>query len=276
MVMPDRTRAACWTLRIVLAAMCTGVALQRWIEPDAVSGLLYVDLRWCGERAADLVSATGAGLYAAAGLALLTPAARPAALWVALWTLVLVGVHAARDPYWPALVPGAWAVRWLAPLALWIWLGRHRRGLPAAGTGVEWGLRIAAAATFVCHGAKAAGLQVFEAAVVAPHAEYLDFLATLQRSSFGAALAQDVNERLLRAVGALDLTVALLLLAGRFRGVAAWMAAWGFATAALRLLEYGPTGPSRFLVRAPNGGVPLALLILWWRRAAAVPPPERR
>ena len=77
-------RAALWTLRLALTAMCLGIAWHRTIDFDAVSSLLYVDLGWCSEELANGLSAVGAGLFALAGVALLLPArfARPAALWV--------------------------------------------------------------------------------------------------------------------------------------------------------------------------------------------------
>lgn len=266
-------RAALWTLRLALTAMCLGIAWHRTIDFDAVSSLLYVDLGWCSEELANGLSAVGAGLFALAGVALLLPArfARPAALWVAAWTLVLLACSMARDPQWPEVEPGAWAVRWLGPLALWIWLGRRALGETGPGR-AELLLRVAAAATFLFHGMEAAGVRFLEASFSAPKGEFVDFLFTAERTVFGSALTQTQNEALLRAVGALDATVAILLLCGRFVPVALWMAAWGFLTAGLRILEYEETGPAKFLTRAPNGGVPLCLALCWWRaRRAATP-----
>lgn len=256
------TIAPILVLRAALCAMCVGVAWHRSLEYDALSSLLYVELGWLDEPAANAVSATAVGAYALAGVLLLTRFARPAALWIAVWTGMLVVVGTRTDPVWPETVVGAWAVRWIGPLALFFWLRTPTGRAPLM---VERALRIAAASTFAFHGVKALGLRILTLELVRPDGEYLDFLATVERTFLDVAVPQARNELLLRAIGLLDLTVALLLLVRRWPPVAAWMALWGFATASVRILEYEVTGLARFLERAPNGGVPLALLLLWWR-----------
>lgn len=263
---PEADPAALWALRGALALMTVGIALHRFVEPDALSGWLYVDLEAADEGVANGISAVGAGAFALAGVLLLTPLARPAAVWVAAWILGLLVVHVVKDPYWPETGPGAWGVRWLGPIALFLWLGRDRAGLPAPGVRVEWLLRIGAAATFVFHGVKAMGLHLLGPELGQPNAEYLDFVHTFQVAVGGEAFEQATNVVLLRAVGGLDIAVAALILFKRCPWVAAWMAFWGLFTAGLRILQYEETGLARFLTRAPNGGVPLVLLLLWLRR----------
>ncbi|MBK8977263.1 MAG: hypothetical protein IPM29_15230 [Planctomycetes bacterium] len=283
--MEDRRteRAALWVLRIAGATMCAGLAWHRALDrDDAISALLYDDLRWCGEATVDAITGSAAALLAAAGVALLGPAriARAAALLVCAWVAVLCVAEVSKEPLWPETVPGAWAVRWLGPLALAAWLGRRARGLPGPGR-AEWLLRAAAASTFLFHGFEAAGVRFLAPGVGAPHGEFVDFLFTAQRAAFDTALSEDTNRALLRGIGALDATVALLLLLGRWPAVALWMTCWGLLTAGLRVLEYDQPGWSLALIRVPNGGVPAALALCWLHRAparaatATILPPRR-
>ena len=46
---PEADPAALWALRGALALMTVGIALHRFVEPDALSGWLYVDLEAADE-----------------------------------------------------------------------------------------------------------------------------------------------------------------------------------------------------------------------------------
>ena len=76
------------------------------------------------------------------------------------------------------------------------------------------------------------------------------------------------SESLLMGVGVLDLIVAVLILVRPFRGVIAWAAFWGMATALARPLS-GATWV-QFVERGANWAAPMALLLLrgWPRNRA--------
>ena len=87
-------------------------------------------------------------------------------------------------------------------------------------------------------------------------------------------LSPDSVENALVVIGVVDLAVALGLLLPLRRlslGCALWMAFWGFLTAASRTLHSGFEWCGETLLRAPNGGVPLAVALLLWRARSPGP-----
>jgi hypothetical protein len=168
-----------------------------------------------------------------------------------VWLSVLAMVE--PEVQRPALILGEHAVRIVGPLVL-AWLvassrpgGRERVAIMA--------LQIAAAATFTCHGIEA---------LTGSYA-FLDYVFALEEV-LGVVIEQGVAEKILIAIGVADLvvSVAILLPAARLRrSAAAYMAAWGLITAASRTVHSGMDGLFDTLMRLPNGGVPLALVLYW-------------
>lgn len=248
-------RAASWVLRVTFALMCGGLA-ARWLGDDgAIFKVLYFDLG-LAEGLAEAVEDVGFVLLLVAGILTLTPWVRVGLAWIAVWVTTLMVVSTVRDPYWPAMVPLSQAVRWLGPITLLWWIGRTRPPVPRpeATARAEWLLRIAAAATFVGHGLKALDLR----------GEYLDYLFVAHRRLLGSAMPQATAEQLLTAIGIVDVCVAGLLLTARWKAVAAWMAFWGAVTAAARMVHSGFGNYAETLLRVPNCGVALAVLVAWW------------
>jgi hypothetical protein len=110
-------------------------------------------------------------------------------------------------------------------------------------------LRVAASLTFLGHGIEALALKPI-------------FLAYLQHTGglVGLPLADDAAAVILRVIGSVDLVVATTLL---WRGprplLTGYMSAWGIITALARVVYSGPAGLADALIRAANGGIPLAL-----------------
>lgn len=110
-------------------------------------------------------------------------------------------------------------------------------------------LRVAASLTFLGHGLEALALKPI-------------FLAYLQHTGglVGLPLSYDAAAVMLRVIGTVDLVVGTALL---WRGPRPWltgyMGAWGIITALARVVYAGPAGLVDALVRAGNGGAPLAL-----------------
>jgi hypothetical protein len=110
-------------------------------------------------------------------------------------------------------------------------------------------LRVATSLTFLGHGLEALALKPI-------------FLAYLQHTGglVGLPLSYDAAAGLLRVIGSVDLVVATLLL---WRGPKPWltgyMGTWGIVTALARIVYAGPAGIVDALIRAGNGGAPLAL-----------------
>ena len=145
----------------------------------------------------------------------------------------------------------AQATRWLACVALAVWiLMRSATTEKRLGT-VTWILIFAASLTFVTHG--------FEAFMA--HPAFRDLL-------YGAfeAISVDVSERtvfvLLKLIGIMDISLALIILFTRKKSVFLWMAIWGGLAALSRPIAFGDIGFEDALLRIANFGVPMLLFFL--------------
>lgn len=109
---------------------------------------------------------------------------------------------------------------------------------------IEWILRIAVAGEFVGHGVFA----------LQGKAQWVKWFSTFGISD--ALLAT----QLLFLIGAIDITLAILVLVKPVRLALLWMTFWGFWTALMRPLVGEPIWD--FIERWANWGAPLALLLL--------------
>lgn len=115
---------------------------------------------------------------------------------------------------------------------------------------IEWVLRIAVAGEFIGHGILA----------LQGKKQWVDWFGLFGISDAGIAA------QILFIIGALDIVLAILVLARPMRAALLWMAIWGFWTAILRPI----VGESfwDFVERSANWGAPLALLFMvGWPRA---------
>jgi hypothetical protein len=252
--------AARWCLRATVALQCLGAAKFALGAGGQVFELLWdaPDVGGFGlSEATSLAVAHTAGwlLIVAAGLTLLRPC-WPVLLPVALWQLLLAGAHTwLGGGFWAEVSLPAHATRILAPLALAIvdpWPARAPLS-PARWEAGVWLLRGAAALTFVAHGLEAWNLNPV----------FLDYLIIAAERLLDFDLSQDAAETILRAIAAVDIAAALLLVARRWRAVAYYMAAWGAITALSRIVHGGLAAYPQTLIRAANAGVPLAVGLYW-------------
>ena len=108
---------------------------------------------------------------------------------------------------------------------------------------IEWILRIAVAGEFIGHGVF--GLQAKQS--------WIPYLTSVGVSTDTAVI-------LLPLIGALDITLGILVLIRPFRIALLWMTFWAFATALIRPIAGEPIWD--FIERFANIGAPLALLYL--------------
>jgi len=191
----------------------------------------------------------------------------PLLLYLIVWLSMINAAHMVRDgDLFAKWAFGEQAVRILAPLALLMLLPcPGRQVLPTARTIDAVGvLRFAAAMTFFVHGLKALYL----------HGPFVDLILQSGGNLLGEnfSLQQQDTTWPLRLIGAVDIAVAFLLVTTRLRFVAAYMAFWGLVTAASRMTAtgFGPFADpftigryGEFLIRAANGGAPLAIFFFW-------------
>ena len=167
----------------------------------------------------------------------------------------------------------AHAARILSPIALiaLLFARDNSRSSQRWLTAGQWLLRWAIVATFVTHGVEAIRL----------NPAFVDLLIGSADNLLGLALSQSFTNILLYLIGAVDILMAVLLICTRWRWVAGYLAFWGFVTACSRITAAGLIGFAsaypETLIRAANGGAPLALLILCWAAApSAFPVPTSK
>lgn len=214
-------------------------------------------LQCCGAlgialRQGHLVEQVGTALVLAAALLVAARGERRAAWVVAAWFFAeAVRVTFTGTEPTAVLDLGCHAARYGVALAV---------ALPRAAAPI---LRVCASLTFIGHGLEALALEPI-------------FVAYLQVAAdrVGIALPYDVAAVVLRVIGTVDILVGTALsLRGPRPWAAGYMGAWGIITALARVVYAGPAGLVDCLVRAANGGAPLALWLRW--RAREGKPPTR-
>ena len=108
---------------------------------------------------------------------------------------------------------------------------------------LEWILRIAVAGEFIGHGVF--GLQVKQS--------WIPYLTSV-------GIPAEMAMTIMPIIGALDITLAVLILLKPVRIVLLWMTFWAFVTALIRPIAGEPIWD--FVERFANIGAPLALLYL--------------
>ena len=263
-----------WCLRFVLLVQCIGVGGRYYFSENEtesdVYGLLYFDHEWPEETAQRIddigtLACFGAGwVILLAGflrlgeatsyslgerIALILEAV--AGLTILSWMLTLSVTHMIRGELYAELTLGEHAVRYLVPVAFL--LISWRAWNPSSTYKLaRWLLAIACAATFLVHGYKA--IQIY--------GQFTDLILLTDAEWFGLELEQSTTESILFVIGVVDIIVAVLVVAIRFRAVALYMVIWGVMTASSRMTAFGIAAWPETLIRVANWGAPLALVLL--------------
>lgn len=270
-----------WLLRIGVALQCVGHAwlvgvvaespLLGWLwEPTDVGGL------GLGEGPALAIARVVGGLLAVAAIGTLLGPSRWLLCGVVLFQFVLAlaawQTHAGfpLDVAWlgagkaravgealaPLLPFAASAARIALPIVLLLVHWSHYRKLlgVAVTPAAERVARVGLALTFAAHGLEA----------LSRRGSFLDMLITAADKLFGQRLPETVAQMVLMGIGVADLVVAGLVLTTRLRGVAWYMAAWGFITAAARFVVLSPqVAWYEFALRSAHWVLPLFLVLAW-------------
>lgn len=264
-----------WLLRVALAMQCVGHAwwlgqveatpLMSWLWGAADVGgweLAESTAQWIQYGVAIF-------LAVAAVIVLVRPLAVVLGGVVAFQLLLTVAMWQIRDGFqlhvagWELTSPLVASLAALFPFVTQagriglplVLLLAERHGTEARpwSPAAEWTARVAIALTFAGHGVEA--LQHYP--------PFADMLIIASQYTMSESLAM----QLLTAIGAIDVTLAVLVLATRWRGVAWYMAMWGLVTAAARIVVLGWTaGWYPAAIRASHFALPLALAV-WWRLA---------
>lgn len=177
-------------------------------------------------------------------------------MWVACWFLALALSHQWRGGPYAHLALGEHAVRYAAPLALLICIASVREAsLRDRWSGAaKWILRVAAAATFATHGYKA----------IESYGQFLDLVLLTDLRWTNWQISEKTVNSLLTAIGWIDLLVAVVILTRWWPCAAVYMTLWGVITALSRMTAMGIDYWPSALLRAANGGVPMALFAGYW------------
>ena len=241
-------------LRALTAVMLVGAGRSAHLFGSPVASVLWHDLGWSEAAFTRVDLVAGYLLYATAAAVLLVPRGRwlargvmPAVVWLCLVPLATLRIG---GDFGYMLAPFNQGNRVAGLLALALF-ATHRPGAPNAARAVAL-LRIGGAAVFLGHGT--------EALFQNPH--FIDYLIVTLDRGLGVALVERQAHAVLYGIGAVDVVVAVSVWRGPHRLALGWACVWGFATAAMRLVYFGPAGGApHAAVRALNGGGELVLLM---------------
>jgi len=266
-------RAIVWTLRVTVVLQCVGnwywltqieeTPLLHWLlDPTDIGGLA-----WSEATALLVQQIVGWLVLLAAFLVLWRPHAAVLGPLVLLQVLITVAMWRIAEGY---SLQASWAqpqvltlfpfatqlARIAASLGLLLLcfaaverpLGERRVALTMQM------LRWASAAVFLAHGIEAGQL----------NPKFVDLLIDSTQRLFGYSLSQSTAERWLVVIGGLDIVIAIACVSVRSLTVMWWMAFWGGAAAASRIVAFGwDKSWHETFTRSPHFGVPLAV-VLWW------------
>lgn len=258
------------TLRVIVAVQCFGAAAQT-LSMDvesSIASFLLTDLSWAQEQVSQVDRYAAYGLLASGVLTLLRPCwpvLLPVSVWFAAGTLVGVVSDGGMPSILRAIEQSARVAAPLGLLLLDFWPPRLKSHLGRTVVTI-WLLRLAIAATFAGHGLMAL-LHSLQGG------GFLELLTVNCDKVFGWEMADTEARLVLAILGGIDLGLALNVIASRSRPIVAYMAFWGVATAASRVVLLGPQAYPEVLVRAAHGGIPLVLL-LYWSLSIRQPPAE--
>ncbi len=242
--------AADWLLRAAVAVSCCGAAAVALSGYSPINTLLFI--HWgAAESTAGFVDHAAAWTLIVLGFAALIRPHPAVVLPVSGWLLAWAAAStvSAGSIYEAVAIP-AHATRYIAPFALaLLYLGRTG--------GIEWPLRLAAAATFITHGV--------EALLLNP--TFIDYLIVAGEKLAGLAVTEQQASMMLVAIGIVDIAVGIALVTGRWRSIAAWMALWGLVTAFARIVHGGWGAWPETAIRAANFAVPAAVWCVWQSHA---------
>ena len=265
-------------LRFVILVQCVGLGgrylFSSYETESDIYGWLYFDCDW-SEPLAQSIDNCGSLITVIAGVMIFCIAAirgrlfngspwpnvfcwlnRTAAVWIAIWMVLISLAHMMRTSVFAELVPAEHAVRYIAPLAIFfsgeiVFCLHDKNKIQFAAKFAITLLMLSASATFAAHGYKA--VQCFGL--------FTDLILLSNLDFTRIDLSQQNAERLLIIVGVLDIVAAIALLLFRSRLAICYMAIWGFVTAASRMTAMGVDAWPEFLLRFANGGVPIAILL---------------
>lgn len=241
-----------WILRLAVFGQCAGMAVQA-TSGSPFGSMMFMDWGWSHETSVR-IEYVFAGLLIALGLATLVRVNRYILAFIVFYTILIAcAAYDQGGEHFSQWTIPAHAMRIAAPLALLI-LPVTQAGSVEGNrwTPVLWVILLGTASTFFTHGIQAFLL----------HPRFVDYIIGAASNLLDVQIGQALAESLLRVIGVVDMTAALLLLILRSPIVAGWMAFWGFISAAVRLAELGFGVYGELLIRFSHFCLPAVFILL--------------
>lgn len=254
---PDRRSAPETALRVLLALMLVGAARGVQLYGSPVSSVLWHDFHWSEAMFTGLDSLAASMMYATAAFVFVAPRGRrwawgllPATVWLLL--VPLAKLRSGGD-FAYMLAPLTQGNRPLGLMALGLLMAAPADAIGLATQRAQRLLRWGVTAVFASHGLEA----LFQ------NPRFVDYLLVSTARLTPTTMHEATAHLLLYGIGAVDVLVALLVARSGGRWVLSWACAWGFLTAVMRLVYFGPAGGAHHAaIRALNGGGALVLLLM--------------
>ncbi len=162
--------------------------------------------------------------------------------------LVAVSWHRGAGELYNNLLPLGQIARWMTPVLLLLLLPFGSRPVSARRLdAVMWLLRATAAITFIAHGLKAIG----------GYPAFIDYLLVTANDVLNYEVSEAAMKTLLSVIGWSDILVAILLMLGRWRPLATYMALWAFVAGWSRVVHSGWGSSFEVAIRSGNYCLPL-------------------
>jgi len=248
----DEIRPAVWALRFTIFVQAIGLLQKELAGGSIVTSHLF--MTWNFSEAASLyIDFMGSWLTLLAATTILLHPTRTAAFVVATWVFIhaILSMTEGGNPFtdWALL---AHATRIAAPCTLFLLIDNTHPLNQRINQATKM-LRYATATTFIMHGIEA----------ISHHPRFVDYIIHAADQLIQHPITQSQANHLLYGIGGLDILLAILILAKpKLLWPLAYMALWGFITAASRIVHSGSIGISDSFIRAANAGVPLCLFLL--------------
>jgi len=157
-----------------------------------------------------------------------------------LLLLIAIATHISAGKHYAELSVLAQFARLVTPLSFCFLIMKNQRAMVFV-------LRLGLSITFLTHGWEA----------LQSHPVFIDYVIGFSRMSIEEGNAV----LLLKIIGFIDISTAILIWFNKTRQVLYWMIVWGFATAFVRLIDAGADNFAEFMVRVPNFMLAYVLLI---------------
>lgn len=231
-------------ISVVIPALTA--AWYAWTNVSSVNSWLFMELGSPNE-VAELVERTAGVCLVLACLSLFWRPNFFACAWIGVWLACLaLASERLGGQAFSEVTPFAHAVRYAAPIALWLSAtGREELAMAI--------LRGAIALTFATHGYEA----------INAHPGFIDLLIPTARRWFGLALRESEARQILLVIGWMDIVLAVLVCLKRWRLVAGYMGLWGMITLSSRMTAWGFEQWPESTIRMANGAAPFSLLLYW-------------